>query len=156
MRRRPGATVGKEEPSDRPVSPRLRQAGGPWTRSGSRDSQTGTPIEQYRIAIDAWANRLQVSRNAIFVSAPEYGRSTNWTRERYYGRASVVPSDVDWALSVAMGRPISNEQVHDLTVLRAAVAAYCQVCANMNTDGRSCFDVSCELRPASPLPTRSR
>jgi len=148
--------MGKEKSSDRSQSTRLRQAGGPWTRAGTRDSDSDTPFEQYRIAINAWANRLQVSRNAVFVSAPEYGRSTNWTRERYYGRAAVVPTDVDWALAAAMGRPMTSDQVHDLKVLRAAVAAYCQVCAMMNTDGRTCFDVSCELRPASPLPVRSR
>lgn len=148
--------MGTKEPSNRPESARLRSTRGSWTRSGEGGSKAGSPAEQYRIAINAWANRLQVSRNAIFASAPEYGRSTNWTRERYYGRATVVPTDVDWALSAAMARPVSASEHHDLTVIRAAVAAYCQACAKMNTDGRTCFDAACELRPASPLPTRSR
>ncbi len=148
--------MGAKKSSGGSVATRIRQVGAVGTRSSRRDSKTDTPFEQYRIAIDAWANRLQVSRNSIFVAAPEYGRSTNWTRERYYGRAAVIPTDVDWALAAAMGRPITSGQVHDLTVLRAAVASYCMACAKMNTDGRTCFDATCELRPASPLPTRSR
>lgn len=126
-------------------------------RSDRKDD--GTLQEQLRTAVSAWANRLECSRNALFECMPDYGRSTHWLRERYYGRATVAPSDVDWVLA-ASGMPTLvdidvNPTTQEFVRMRTAIAAFCLSCdGGTDISQASCWDGTCPLRPVSPLPLR--
>lgn len=116
-----------------------------------------TPHEQFKIAINALAGLMEVSRNRLFDNAPTYGRSTHWMRERYYGRASVSLSDVDFIRMLAFNRG-DKEKIGNILLLRMhenAVLAFCTYCDGGDDPKKAtCWDRTCPLRPVSPLPLR--
>jgi hypothetical protein len=116
-----------------------------------------TPHEQFKIAVNALAGLLKVSRNKLFDNAPKYGRTTHWMRERYYGRAAVVMSDVDWVRTLAMngGDKERISTVMELRLHQKAILAFCTYCdGGDDPKEATCWDRTCPLRPVSPLPLR--
>jgi len=116
-----------------------------------------TAHDQFKIAVNALAGLLKISRNKLFDTAPKYGRTTHWMRERYYGRATVDPSDVDWVRTLSMNGG-DKEKISTIMKLRAmekSVLAFCLYCdGGDEPEKATCWDRTCPLRPVSPLPLR--
>ena len=113
--------------------------------------------EQFKTAVNALAGLLKVSRNKLFDNAPKYGRTTHWMRERYYGRATVDSSDVDWVRTLAMngGDKEKISTIMRLRVFEKTVKAFCVYCdGGDEPEKATCWDRTCPLRPVSPLPLR--
>ncbi|MFM8279761.1 MAG: hypothetical protein ACKN9R_05395, partial [Candidatus Limnocylindrus sp.] len=120
-------------------------------------TQEPTNHEQFKTIINALAGLLKISRNKLFDNAPKYGRTTHWMRERYYGRATVDFSDIEWARALAFGKG-DTEQTSKMVLLAAhqkAVLAFCTYCDGGDDPAEAtCWDRTCPLRIVSPLPLR--
>lgn len=110
---------------------------------------------------------LDIPRTHVFAYAAESGLTRNWLRERYYGRAVVVPQDlvVVQALVQAMIRSKGRKPMNAAEIERPqvggdvegrlveyadAVADMCLACCGYATEPK-CWDSTCPLRSVSPL-----
>ena len=115
---------------------------------------------------------LDIPRTHVFAYAAESGRTRNWLRERYYGRANPTPGDlvVVQALVQAMIKSKGRKPMNAVDVERPqvggdvegrlveyadAVADMCLACCGYATEPK-CWDSTCPLRPVSPLPLERR
>ena len=154
------------QPGNRSQSSSIPSTGSAITRRrGGRHlrlAATGSLTQDFRVAIQELADRRQVSINRLWDYAADYGKSTHWMRERYYGGTNVTLSDLEFVHSVCLGilnpnlkrAEIAPDSPAMIVVYRDAVEAMCRSCAGVDVPRakQSCWDQTCPLRPISPLP----
>jgi hypothetical protein len=142
------------QPSNRPKSNRVLSTRAARQRRAGGDHH-GTTKEQreFQHACAAWSLKLNVKLNALFNLMPQFGKSTHWARERYYGGTFVTDADL-WWINDRLGDETDISRGKRLQIYAAAVDLMCKVCAGEDEKLPTCWDQTCPLRPVSPLPLR--
>jgi hypothetical protein len=142
------------QPSNRPKSNRVLSTRAARQRRAGGDHH-GTTKEQreFQQACAAWALKLKVKLNALFNLMPQFGKTTHWARERYYGGTFVTDADLYW-INSRVNDESEIEQSAKLQRYAAAVDLMCRVCAGEDEKTPTCWDQTCPLRPVSALPLR--
>jgi len=121
-----------------------------WPRKHERPE-----TKRFQEACMAWASQAGVSLNAVFVAAGKArSRKPYWAKERFYGGVIPTEDDIAWARIHAINSVLSTEDLGALYQHRKLVAKFCYSCVGKRVDDITarCWDISCPLRPISPLP----
>jgi hypothetical protein len=110
---------------------------------------------RFRDAINIWSARMDISRNALFTIAREYGRNATWVKDRYYGRVLPKEGDLFWAEKFSISRNLfaNLAKAEALDLYIKAVDRMCYSCAGtpVKDPEATCWDSGCPLRPISPI-----
>ena len=105
--------------------------------------------DTYVALIRQIARSRKITPNKLFNDADRYGLTSNWMRERYYGRAKIDPADIERLKLISVGEATKFEAASRDARAQAAVNAFCKTCVGEDI---ACRFRTCELRPVSPYP----
>jgi len=111
------------------------------------------PYQKFKSLLDQTLKKYNTSFNVFAKIATSIGVKMTFNRIRdvYYGRVIIMASDIAEIKKVADTPVKEVDLVKILTMYRSSVDEMCRACAGSSANP-SCWDATCPLRPASPLP----